>query len=72
LQESEKYNLSHSGLSKVENSFQQWELDFIGEINPNSIGKHKWILTSTYYFTKWVEVIPTKATTNIVIIKFLE
>jgi len=32
--------------------FQQWGLDFIGEINPTSLGKHQWIVTATYYFTK--------------------
>ena len=32
--------------------FQQWDLDFIGEINPASSGKHKWILTATDFFTK--------------------
>jgi hypothetical protein len=37
---------------KVETPFQQWGLDFIGEINPNSSGKNKWILTTTDYFTK--------------------
>ena len=47
-------------------------LDFIGEINPNSSSKHKWILTSTYYFTKWIESIPTRRDTYIVIIGFLE
>jgi hypothetical protein len=57
---------------KEEAPFQQWGLDFIGEINPNSSGKHKWILTTTYYFTKWVESIPTRAVTDTVIIKFLE
>ena len=36
----------------VEDPFQQWGLDFIGEINPNSSRQHKWILTATYYFTK--------------------
>jgi hypothetical protein len=57
---------------KVETPFQQWGLDFIGKINPNSSGQHKWILTTTYYFTKWVEVIPTREATDKVIIKFLE
>jgi hypothetical protein len=40
--------------------FQQWGLDFIGEINPPSSGKHKWILTVIDYFTKWIEVVPTE------------
>jgi hypothetical protein len=57
---------------KVETPFQQWGLDFIGEINPNSSGQHKWILTATNYFTKWVESIPTRETTDTIIIKFLE
>jgi hypothetical protein len=57
---------------KEETPFQQWGLDFIGEIYPNSSGKHKWILTATNYFTKWVEEIPTRETTDSIIIKFLE
>jgi hypothetical protein len=52
--------------------FQQWELDFIGEINPPSSGQHKWILTATDYFTKWNEVVPTRNATNKVIMNFLE
>ena len=44
----------------VEAPFQQWGLDFIGEINPISSRKHKWILTTTYFFTKWVEAVPTR------------
>jgi hypothetical protein len=40
--------------------FQQWGLYFIGEINPPSSGKHKWILTTTDYFTKWIKVVPTR------------
>ena len=40
--------------------FQQWGLEFIGEIHPPSSGQHKWILTATDFFTKWVEAIPTK------------
>jgi hypothetical protein len=30
------------------------------------------ILTATDYFTKWVEAIPTKRATNLVVIDFLE
>ena len=51
--------------------FQQWGLEFIGEINPTSSGKHRWILTATYFFTKWVEAIPTKNATDKVIINFI-
>jgi hypothetical protein len=56
----------------VEASFMQWGLDFIGEIHPPSSTQHRWILTTTYYFTKWIEAIPTKQDTDAVIIQFLE
>ena len=56
----------------VEAPFQQWGMDFIGEINPNSFGKQIWILTDTYYFTKWIEEIPTRMVTDEVIMNFLE
>jgi hypothetical protein len=59
-------------LVKTEAPFQQWGLDFIGEINPHSSAQHKWILTTTDYFTKWVEAIPTKRATDSVVIDFLE
>ena len=52
--------------------FQQWGLKFIGEINPSSSGQHKWILTAKYFFTKWVEVIPTRNVTDKVIINFIQ
>lgn len=32
--------------------FQQWGLDIIGEITPNSSQQHKYILTATDYFTR--------------------
>ena len=52
----------------VEAHFQQRGLDFIGEINPSSYGQHKWILTTTDYFTKWIEAIPTwRDTYNVII-----
>jgi hypothetical protein len=47
-------------------------LDFIREINPSSLGYHRWILTAIYYFMKWIEAIPTQNTTNKVIMEFLE
>jgi hypothetical protein len=52
--------------------FQQWGLNFIGEIHPSSSGQHRWILTATYYFTKWIEAIPTRSASHKVIISFLE
>ena len=52
--------------------FQQWGLDFIGEINPASSRKHKWILTATDFFSKWVESIPTRNATDKVIINFIQ
>ena len=55
----------------VEAPFQQWGLDFIGEINLISSGQHRWILTATNFFTKWVEVIQTRQATHMVIIDFL-
>jgi hypothetical protein len=56
----------------VSGPFQQWGLDFIGEIHPASSGQHRWILTTTYYFTKWIEAIPTRNASHKVIIGFLE
>jgi hypothetical protein len=35
----------------IECPFQQWGLDVIGEINPNSSKLHKYIITTTNYFT---------------------
>ena len=34
-------------LVHIEEPFQQWGIDFIGEIHPASSGKQKWILTTT-------------------------
>ena len=56
----------------TENPFQQWGLDFIGEIHPPSSGQHEWILTATDYFTKWIEAIPSRQGNDTVIIGFLE
>jgi hypothetical protein len=56
----------------IESPFQQWGLDFIGEIHPPSSDQHRWILTTTDYFTKWIEAVPSRQATDSVIIKFLE
>ena len=37
--------------------FEQWGIDIIGEIKPNSSLQHKYILMATDYFTRWVEAI---------------
>jgi len=59
-------------LISIERHFQQWGLDFIGEIHPPSSGQHKWILTTTDYFIKWIEDIPSKQANDTVIIGFLQ
>eukprot|EP00253_Pinus_taeda_P030829 PITA_30829 len=56
----------------TEKPFQQWGLDFIGEIHPSSSGQHKWILTATDYFTKWIEAIPCRQANDSTIIQFFE
>eukprot|EP00253_Pinus_taeda_P019729 PITA_19729 len=56
----------------TEKPFQQWGLDFIGEIHPSSSGQHKWILTAIDYFTKWIEAIPCRQANDSTIIQFLE
>lgn len=56
----------------VDEPFRQWGIDFIGEIHPPSSGQHKWILTATDYFTKWVEAILARNATDTVIIKLME
>ena len=52
--------------------FQQWGLDFIGEIHPSSSGQHKCILTATNYFTKWIAAIPCRQANDTTIIQLLE
>eukprot|EP00253_Pinus_taeda_P023414 PITA_23414 len=38
----------------------------------NHEGQHKWILTATDYFTKWIEAIPCRQANDSTIIQFLE
>ena len=55
----------------MDTPFQQWVLDFIVDINPTSSCQPRWILTATYYFTKWTKVVPTRQASDIVIVEFL-
>jgi hypothetical protein len=56
----------------VEAPFQQWGFDSIGQFKDNSNNGYSWIITTTDYFTKWVEAIPTKSATDKVVMDFLE
>jgi hypothetical protein len=56
----------------VEAPFMKMGLDFVGEIYPTSSPQHKWILMDIYYYTKWIEAVPMKQDTDMVIIQFLE
>eukprot|EP00253_Pinus_taeda_P031222 PITA_31222 len=56
----------------IEQPFEKMGLDIIGEITPHSSKQHKYILTATDYFTKWVEAIPLKTTNSEAIIEFID
>eukprot|EP00253_Pinus_taeda_P017021 PITA_17021 len=56
----------------IDQPFKQWGLYIIGEITPQSSKQHKYILTATDYFTKWIEAIPLKTTNSEVIIEFTD
>ena len=56
----------------IEQPFEKWGLDIIGEIVPHSSKQHRYILTVTNYFTKWVEAIPLKVANSDVIIDFID
>ena len=56
----------------IENPFEQWGLDVVSEINPNSSKLHKYILTTTDYFTKGIESIPLKTVNENEVIYFLQ
>jgi len=56
----------------IEQPFEQWGLDIIGEIVPHSYKKHNYILVATDYFTKWVEAIPLKVVNYEITINFID
>lgn len=56
----------------IQNPFEEWGLDVISEINPNSSKIHKYILIATDYFYKWTEEIPLKVINDHEVIQFLQ
>ena len=56
----------------VQAPFQQWGLDFIGKFKDKSSNSYSWILTTTDYFTKWLEAMLTKKATDSIVMDFLE
>jgi hypothetical protein len=59
-------------LIDVEEPFEQWGLEIISNINPHSYKRHKYILTTTDYFTCYKEAIPLTKVNDEVVINFLE
>ena len=59
-------------LVEVQTPFQQWGLDFIGEISTKSSTGYSCILVATDRFTTWVEAIPTKNGSSKVVNNFSE
>jgi hypothetical protein len=55
----------------VDSPFQQWGLDIIVPINPSSSHHHKYIITTTDYFTIWSEVAPLKVVNTNQVVSFL-
>eukprot|EP00253_Pinus_taeda_P034443 PITA_34443 len=56
----------------IEQPFSQWGLDIIGDIVPHSSKQNRYILTTTDYFTKWVEAVPLKTANSENIIEFID
>jgi hypothetical protein len=56
----------------ISRPFEQWGLDIIGKITLISSKLHRYILTATYYFMKWEEVIPLTHVNEKVVIQFIE
>ena len=52
--------------------FEQWGLDIIGENTSSSSKQHRYILTTTCYFTKWAKAIPLNHVNEKVVIQFIE
>ena len=56
----------------ISEPFKKWGIDIIGEINPNYSLHHKYILTATSYFTRWVESILLRKVNEDAVMDFLQ
>lgn len=56
----------------IEQPFEQLGIGYHWEITPPSSKQHRYILTATDYFTKWVEAIPLKTANSEAIIEFID
>ena len=56
----------------ISEPFEQKGIDIIGEINPNYSLQHKYILTATNYFSRWVEAIPLHKVNEDAVMDFLQ
>jgi hypothetical protein len=57
---------------EVQVPFARWSMEFIRLVSlPSSVG-HVFILTTTDYFTKWVEAIALRTATSQQVVEFVE
>ena len=56
----------------ISEPFEQWGIDIIEDINPNCSLQHNYILTATYYFTRWVEFIPLRNVNEYAVMDLLQ
>ena len=64
--------MGHYNRSLFQRHSEQWGTDIIGEINPNYSLQQKYILTTVYYFTIWVEKISLQKVNKDAVIDFLQ
>jgi len=56
----------------INKDFEEWGIDIIGDINPHSSNRHKYIFIVIDSFTLWDEAMPLKQLNKTVFIQFLE
>ena len=53
-------------------AFDKWVVYFLGPISPKiNHTRARYIITMTYYLTRWDEVVPVKYCTTVIAVKFL-